>query len=112
MEWLPSLAAASFPTATGAWCGHRLARRRQPLGDRGRLANTQGARAASLRVCGWEAVAACLAGATLRRERLHIAPLILGSGERLLDGVANLKLEQTEVSGTRLVTHVRYRVIR
>jgi hypothetical protein len=45
------------------------------LGDRGRLANTQGARAASLRVCGWEAVAACLAGATLRRERLHIAPL-------------------------------------
>ena len=44
--------------------------------------------------------------------RLHIAPVVLGSGERLLDGVGNLKLEQTEVSGTRLVTHVRYRVIR
>jgi hypothetical protein len=28
-----------------------------------------------MRVCGWEAVAARLAGATLRRERLHIAPL-------------------------------------
>ena len=44
--------------------------------------------------------------------RLHIAPVVLGSGERLLDGVGNLKLEQTEVSGTRLVTHVRYRMIR
>ncbi|QCP00240.1 dihydrofolate reductase [Arthrobacter sp. 24S4-2] len=44
--------------------------------------------------------------------RLHIAPIVLGAGERLLDGVANLKLEPTEVSGTRLVTHVRYRVIR
>lgn len=44
--------------------------------------------------------------------RLHIAPLVLGSGERLLDGVGSLKLEPTEVSGTRLVTHVRYRVSR
>jgi dihydrofolate reductase len=44
--------------------------------------------------------------------RLHIAPLILGAGERLLDGVENLQVEPTEVSGTRLVTHVRYRVIR
>ncbi len=44
--------------------------------------------------------------------RLHTAPMILGAGERLLDGVANLKLEPTEVSGTSLVTHVRYRVIR
>lgn len=44
--------------------------------------------------------------------RLHIAPLVLGSGERLLDGVGSLKLEPTEVTGTRLVTHVRYRVSR
>ncbi|MCO4250658.1 dihydrofolate reductase family protein [Pseudarthrobacter raffinosi] len=44
--------------------------------------------------------------------RLHTAPIILGAGERLLDGVANLTLEPTEVSGTALVTHVRYRVIR
>ncbi|MDV8148714.1 dihydrofolate reductase family protein [Arthrobacter sp. B10-11] len=42
--------------------------------------------------------------------RLHIAPMVLGAGERLLDGVANLKLEPTEVSGTSLVTHIRYRV--
>ena len=44
--------------------------------------------------------------------RLHTAPMILGAGERLLDGVANVTLEPTEVSGTSLVTHVRYRVIR
>ncbi|MFJ5955588.1 dihydrofolate reductase family protein [Paenarthrobacter sp. NPDC092416] len=44
--------------------------------------------------------------------RLHIAPMVLGSGERLLDGVGDLKLEQTEVSGSSLVTHVRYRVVR
>jgi dihydrofolate reductase len=44
--------------------------------------------------------------------RLHIAPIVLGAGERLLDGVGNLSLEPTEVSGSRLVTHVRYRVNR
>jgi dihydrofolate reductase len=42
--------------------------------------------------------------------RLHIAPRVLGAGERLLDGVGSLKLEPTEVSGTGLVTHIRYRV--
>lgn len=43
--------------------------------------------------------------------RLHIAPMVLGAGERLLDGVGNLKLEPTEVRGTSLVTHIRYRVL-
>ncbi len=42
--------------------------------------------------------------------RLHIAPVILGSGERLLDGVGDLKLEQLEVTSSALVTHIRYRV--
>jgi dihydrofolate reductase len=44
--------------------------------------------------------------------RLHIAPIVLGAGERLLDGVANIGLEPMEVSGSRLVSHVRYRVSR
>ncbi|MGM9472531.1 dihydrofolate reductase family protein [Pseudarthrobacter sp. YS3] len=44
--------------------------------------------------------------------RLHIAPMILGAGERLLDGVGNLTLEPTEVRGSSLVTHIRYRVTR
>jgi len=42
--------------------------------------------------------------------RLHIAPVILGSGERLLDGVGDLKLEQLAVTSSKLVTHITYRV--
>lgn len=44
--------------------------------------------------------------------RLHISPMTLGGGERLLDGVGSLKLEPTEVAGTKLVTHVRYHLPR
>jgi dihydrofolate reductase len=44
---------------------------------------------------------------------LHVTPIVLGRGERLLDGVGALGLEQLgEVSGTDLVTHLRYRVVR
>jgi dihydrofolate reductase len=42
--------------------------------------------------------------------RLHIAPVILGSGERLLEGVGDLKLEQVAVTSSELVTHITYRV--
>jgi dihydrofolate reductase len=41
---------------------------------------------------------------------LDIAPVLLGSGERLLDGVTNLDLEPIEVLHSPLATHVRYRV--
>jgi hypothetical protein len=44
-------------------------------------------------------------------ERLHIAPITLGAGERLFDGV-DLALEPVEARNTDLVTHVRYRVLR
>jgi dihydrofolate reductase len=44
--------------------------------------------------------------------RLHVAPIVLGGGERLFEDVGSLKLEPVEVSGTALVTHVRYRVVR
>ena len=42
--------------------------------------------------------------------RLHIAPVILGSGERLLEGVGDLKLEQLAVTSSELVTHITLRV--
>ena len=61
---------------------------------------------------GAETVRQFLSAGLIDELRLHIAPIVLGAGERLLDGVANLQLEPTEVSGTGLVTHVRYRVIR
>lgn len=45
---------------------------------------------------------------------LHTAPVLLGSGVRLFDGVdpRRLSLEQTEVSHSPLATHVTYRVRR
>jgi dihydrofolate reductase len=44
---------------------------------------------------------------------LHVAPVLLGNGIRLLDGLgpADLALEQLEVVASPLVTHVRYRVV-
>lgn len=42
--------------------------------------------------------------------RLHVAPVVLGAGERLLDGVGDLALEPLEVRGTALVAHLRFRV--
>ena len=42
--------------------------------------------------------------------RLHIAPVVLGSGERLLEGVGDLKLEQLAVTSSELVTHITLRV--
>jgi dihydrofolate reductase len=44
--------------------------------------------------------------------RLHMAPVVLGAGERLFEGVGQLTLEPLEVSGNDLVTHVSYRVVR
>jgi dihydrofolate reductase len=43
---------------------------------------------------------------------LHIAPVTIGSGARLFEGVPNLKLEPVEVSGTKLATHIRYKVLK
>ena len=61
---------------------------------------------------GAQTVQQYLSAGLIDELRLHTSPMILGAGERLLDGVANLKLEPTEVSGSKLVTHVRYQVVR
>jgi dihydrofolate reductase len=53
-----------------------------------------------------------LAARLIDELRLHVAPVILGAGERLLDGVGDPTLEPLDVRGTRLVTHLRYRVVR
>jgi dihydrofolate reductase len=44
--------------------------------------------------------------------RLHVAPVILGVGERLFEGLGTIELEPLEVSHTQLVTHLSYRVVR
>ena len=43
---------------------------------------------------------------------LHIAPVTIGSGARLFEGVPNLRLELMETSGTRLATHIRYKILK
>jgi dihydrofolate reductase len=43
---------------------------------------------------------------------LHIVPVTVGAGTRLFEGVANLKLEPIELSGTSVVTHIRYNVLK
>jgi len=51
-----------------------------------------------------------LAAGLLDEIWLHIAPLTLGAGERLFDGVPPLTLEPLESRATKLVIHVRYRI--
>ncbi|HEX8204793.1 MAG TPA: dihydrofolate reductase family protein [Solirubrobacteraceae bacterium] len=53
-----------------------------------------------------------LAAGAIEELYLHIAPVMLGGGERLLDGVGTPKLEQVEVVASPAVTHVKYRVAR
>lgn len=43
---------------------------------------------------------------------LHIAPVVLGAGERLLENVGDPQLEPVEVVASPAVTHVRYRIAR
>lgn len=43
---------------------------------------------------------------------LHIVPVTVGSGTRLFEGVEDLKLEAAEQTGTNVVTHIRYNVLR
>jgi dihydrofolate reductase len=61
---------------------------------------------------GAETVRQYLSAGLIDELRLHIAPILLGAGERLLDGVKDVSFEPTEVSGTGLVTHIRYRISR
>jgi dihydrofolate reductase len=53
-----------------------------------------------------------LAAGSIDVLRLHVAPVVLGAGERLFDGVGALDLEPFDVSATDLVTHLSYRVLR
>ncbi|MBI1862680.1 dihydrofolate reductase family protein [Candidatus Microgenomates bacterium] len=43
---------------------------------------------------------------------LHILPVTIGAGTRLFEGVPNLNLEVVEVSGTSVVTHIRYKILK
>jgi dihydrofolate reductase len=53
-----------------------------------------------------------LASGLLDELYLHVAPVLLGAGERLLENVGDPTLEPVKVVAAPDVTHVRYRVVR
>jgi dihydrofolate reductase len=53
-----------------------------------------------------------LAAGLLDELYLHVAPVVLGGGERLFVGAGDPKLEPVEVVASPAATHVRYRVAR
>ena len=61
---------------------------------------------------GASVVNAALRAGVVDELRTHIAPLTLGEGERLFDGVPPLLLEPVASRTTPLVTHVHHRVVR
>jgi dihydrofolate reductase len=60
---------------------------------------------------GASAVRQYLAAGMLDELYLHIVPIILGAGERLLQDVGDPRLEPIKVVASPAVTHVKYRVL-
>jgi dihydrofolate reductase len=59
---------------------------------------------------GASAIQQFLAAGLLDELQLHIVPVLLGAGDRLLEGVGDLQLEPVEVVASPAVTHVTYRI--
>ena len=59
---------------------------------------------------GAQAVRQYIAAGDLDELYLHIAPVVLGSGERLLENVGDPKLEPVKVVASPGVTHIKYRI--
>jgi dihydrofolate reductase len=59
---------------------------------------------------GASAVQQYLAAGLLDELYLHITPVVLGAGERLLDNVGDPTLEPVQVVASPGVTHIKYRV--
>lgn len=61
---------------------------------------------------GASTVRQAIAAAALDEVVLHIAPVLLGAGERLFDGVADPGVEPVDAVHSPFVTHIRYRIAR
>jgi dihydrofolate reductase len=79
--------------------GSALAQAREAAGDR-EVAIAGGA----------STIRQALAAGAIEQLTLDVAPVLLGSGESLFDGVEDPGLEPVEVLGSPLATHIRYRV--
>ena len=56
----------------------------------------------------------CLRAGLVDEMQVHIAPILLGSGVRLFDGLdgVSIELEKTRVIDSPGVTHLRFRVLK
>jgi dihydrofolate reductase len=61
---------------------------------------------------GASAIQQYLAAGLLDELHLHVVPIVLGGGERLLENVGDPRLEPVEVVASPAVTHIKYRVAR
>ena len=61
---------------------------------------------------GASAVRQYLAAGMLDELYLHIVPVVLASGERLIENVGDPRLEPVTVIASPAVTHVKYRIVR
>jgi dihydrofolate reductase len=59
---------------------------------------------------GASAVRQALSAGVVDELTLDVAPVLLGSGERIFDGVGDIALEPVEVTHSPNATHIRYRV--
>jgi dihydrofolate reductase len=59
---------------------------------------------------GGSTVRQALAAQAIDDLYLDIAPVLLGSGERIFDGPAGLRLQQSEVTHSPHATHIHYRL--
>jgi dihydrofolate reductase len=61
---------------------------------------------------GASAIRQYLAAGLLDELYLHLVPIVLGGGERLLVDIGDPQLEPVEVLASPTVTHIKYRVVR
>jgi dihydrofolate reductase len=61
---------------------------------------------------GASTVRQAFAAGAIDELHLDIAPVVLGGGESMFDGIEDPGLEPVEVSHSPLATHIRYRVRR
>jgi len=59
---------------------------------------------------GAHAIQGVIRARALDQLYLHIAPIVLGAGERLLENVGDPKMTPVEVVASPAVTHVKYRI--
>ena len=53
-----------------------------------------------------------LAAGLVDEFELHLVPVLLGDGERLLENVGDLQVEQVRAVEAPGVTHIKYRVVK